>query len=82
VVLGGGRQAQIRGGDLRRITIHSKAFDEKEIRNLYYHLADDNPAIGGRAVKIQAAFRGYSKVIIITNSLCVTYNLTIFLNDT
>lgn len=62
VVLGGGRQAQNRGGDLRRITIHSKEFSAPEMRNLYYHLAEENPAIGGRLVKIQAAFRGHSKV--------------------
>jgi hypothetical protein len=62
VVFGGGRQAQNRGGDLRRITIHSKGFDASEMRNLYYQLANENPAIGGRAVRIQAAFRGFSKV--------------------
>jgi hypothetical protein len=61
VILGGGRQAQNRGGDLRRITIHSKDFNASEIKELYCNLADENPAIGGRAVRIQAAFRGYSK---------------------
>ena len=62
VVLGGGRQAQNRGGDIRRITIHSTEFNDLEMRSLYYELANENPAIGGRAVKIQAAFRGYYKV--------------------
>ena len=62
VVLGGGRQAQNRGGDLRRITIHSKEFSVSEMRQLYYHLAEENPAVGGRLVKIQAAYRGYRKV--------------------
>jgi hypothetical protein len=61
VVLGGGRQAQNRGGDLRRLTIHSRDFDNTEMRKLYYQLADENPAIGGRATRIQAAFRGYYK---------------------
>ena len=63
VVLGGVRQAQNRGGDLRRITIHSKDFDAAGMRHLYYHLAGENPAVGGRAVKIQAAFRGFNKVM-------------------
>ena len=62
VVLGGGRQAQNRGGDIRRLTIHSKHFNSDEMQNLYYHLSQDNPAVGGRAVRIQAAFRGYIKV--------------------
>jgi len=61
VVLGGGRQAQNRGGDVRRITIHSKDFNASEMRKLFYSLADENPAMGGRAVRIQAAFRGFSK---------------------
>lgn len=62
VVLGGGRQAQNRGGDLRRITIHSKEFNAEEMMGLYYHLAADHPGVGGRAVRIQAAFRGFIKV--------------------
>lgn len=61
VVLGGGRQAQNRGGDIRRLTIHSKHFNSDEMQNLYYHLSQDNPAVGGRAVRIQAAFRGHIK---------------------
>lgn len=64
VVLGGGRQAQNKGGDVRRITIHSKDFNASEMRKLFYSLADENPAMGGRAVRIQAAFRGFSKVIL------------------
>jgi hypothetical protein len=29
VVLGGGKQAHARGGDIRRVVIHNKAFEEK-----------------------------------------------------
>ena len=59
VVLGGGKQAHMRGGDIRRLSIHSGAIHGEEAHALYLRLADDNPAIGGRAVRIQTVFRGF-----------------------
>eukprot|EP01036_Dinobryon_divergens_P059445 gene59445-79320_t len=60
VILGGGKAAQCRGGDIRRITIHSTAIDESQARNLYYTLVSDSPAIGGRVLRIQTIYRGFA----------------------
>lgn len=67
VVLGGGRQSDARGGDVRRVVIHNAALDESpsagiandEIKALFLRLAQANPAIGGRATRIQAIYRGF-----------------------
>jgi hypothetical protein len=59
VVLGGGKQANVRGGDIRRLTIHSSALDAEHIEKVFVYLANENPSIGGRAVKIQTIFRGF-----------------------
>jgi hypothetical protein len=59
VVLGGGRQAHSRGGDIRRVVIHSGCLDADAVQSLFFRLANENPAVGGRAVKIQAAYRGF-----------------------
>eukprot|EP01033_Poteriospumella_lacustris_P010457 gene10460-7435_t len=59
VVLGGGKQAHIRGGDVRRMVLHSGAMDDAEVRRLYFALAHDNPAIGGLVTKAQALIRGH-----------------------
>ena len=67
VVLGGGRQSDARGGDVRRVVIHNAALDESpsagitndEIKALFLRLAQANPAIGGRAMRIQAIYRGF-----------------------
>ena len=59
VVLGGGKQAHMRGGDIRRLVIHGTALHGADILDVYHRLANDHPSIGGRAVRIQAIFRGF-----------------------
>ncbi len=59
VVLGGGKQAHMRGGDIRRMVIHSDALQGSDVMDVYLRLANDHPGIGGRAVRIQAVYRGY-----------------------
>jgi hypothetical protein len=59
VVLGGGKQAHMRGGDVRRIVIHSEALHGADVMDVYHRLANDHPGIGGRAVRIQAVYRGF-----------------------
>ena len=59
VVLGGGKQAHMRGGDIRRMVIHSDALQGPDVMDVYLRLANDHPGIGGRAVRIQAVYRGY-----------------------
>ncbi len=59
VVLGGGKQALTRGGDIRRIMIHSVALDATSVRELADIMMTDNPGVGGRVTKFQAIFRGY-----------------------
>ncbi len=59
VVLGGGKQAHARGGDVRRLVIHSTALDEAGAKALFANLASENPGVGGRVAKLQALWRGY-----------------------
>ena len=58
VVLGGGKQAHMRGGDIRRIVLHSASLHGEDVRDVYHRLANDHPGIGGHAVRIQALYRG------------------------
>jgi WD40 repeat protein len=59
IVFGGGKQAQSRGGDIRRIAIHGAALEDAEIMNLFLKLAQENPALGQRLVRVQARYRGF-----------------------
>lgn len=59
VVLGGGKQAHIKGGDVRRIVIHKTLLNPKQLMELYIQLANEHPFIGGRVIKIQCIYRGY-----------------------
>jgi Ca2+-binding EF-hand superfamily protein len=59
VVLGGGKMAHVRGGDVRRMVVHSAAMSTDQVRSLYYAVAQENPAIGGLLVKAQALYRRY-----------------------
>lgn len=60
VVLGGGKQAHVRGGDVRRIAIHGDAIQsDDQAKALYFAIANDSPAIGGRALRIQTVYRGF-----------------------
>jgi hypothetical protein len=59
VVLGGGKQAHMRGGDLRRVVVHGAALHGADIADVYLRLANDHPGIGGRASRIQAVYRGF-----------------------
>ena len=64
VVLGGGRQADARGGDVRRLLIHNIALSERStsignVKTLYLRLAVEHPGLGGRVAKIQSIYRGF-----------------------
>jgi hypothetical protein len=59
VVLGGGKQAHARGGDVRRIMVHNDALDAAGVQSVFSTMATDNPGVGGRLVKLQALYRGY-----------------------
>jgi len=59
VVLGGGKQAHMRGGDIRRVVIHSDALHGADVMDVYLRLASDHPGIGGRVARIQAIWRGF-----------------------
>jgi hypothetical protein len=59
VVLGGGKLAHARGGDIRRLCIHSAALNSDAIKEVFLSTADDSPAIGGRALQIQRIYRGF-----------------------
>lgn len=59
VILGGGKQAHVRGGDIRRVTIHNSSLEGVEVKDLYYTLIDRNPGVGGLWAKVQARVRGF-----------------------
>ena len=59
VVLGGGRQAHSRGGDIRRVMIHSAPLNEEGAKKVFYLLGNDNPSIGARVLLVQSLYRGY-----------------------
>lgn len=59
MVLGGGKQAHMRGGDIRRVVIHSDALQGADVMDVFHRLANDHPGIGGRATRIQAIYRGF-----------------------
>lgn len=58
VVLGGGKQAHARGGDMRRVVLHSAELSSEAVKAEYWRLAADSPSIGGRLVRFQAIVRG------------------------
>jgi hypothetical protein len=59
VILGGGRQAHSRGGDIRRAVIHSSYLEGEGIEKVFFKLAQENPSIGQRLLLVQALYRGY-----------------------
>jgi len=59
IVLGGGKIAQDRGGDVRKMVVHSAALDKEAIKALYFKMADEHEGIGGRGLLIQRVARGY-----------------------
>jgi hypothetical protein len=58
IVLGGGKQAQAKGGDVRRVLLASGSLAGSALNRLYCDTVDDNTAVGGCAVRIQALARG------------------------
>ena len=58
-VLGGGKQAFNKGGDVRRILIHGAEFNDTQVKEIYYHIAASSTLISKQVRKIQALFRGY-----------------------
>lgn len=59
VILGGGRQAHSRGGDIRRVIIHSDYLEAEGVQKIADKLEDDNPVIGRRLLLVQSLYRGY-----------------------
>jgi hypothetical protein len=59
IVFGGGKQAQARGGDIRRLQIIGAALNDEEIMRNFVVLANDNPGLGPRIARVQACYRGY-----------------------
>jgi len=59
VVLGGGKQAHVRGGDIQRLVIHGAALSPESIEAVYLEFTNDNPAIAKQVCHLQAIFRGY-----------------------
>lgn len=59
VVLGGGKQAHVRGGDIQRLVIHGAALSLEEVKAIFMRFANDNPGIGRQIVKFQSMFRGF-----------------------
>lgn len=59
VILGGGRQAHSRGGDIRRVVIYSSYLNAEGCEKAFFKLAHDNPSIGARILLVQSLFRGY-----------------------
>jgi len=58
VLLGGGKQAQTRGGDVRGVTLHSWALSAEQVQSEFLKTAHSHPCIGGRLVRLQALVRG------------------------
>jgi len=59
VVLGGGRQAHSRGGDIRRVVIHSAPLNEEGALKVFDSISNENPSIGARVLLVQSLYRGY-----------------------
>jgi Ca2+-binding EF-hand superfamily protein len=59
VILGGGRQAHSRGGDIRRAVIHSSYLNAEGCERIFFDLAQENPSIGTRILLVQSLYRGY-----------------------
>lgn len=59
VVLGGGRQAHSRGGDIRRVVIHSTSLSSEGAQKVFDLLSNENPFIGARVLLVQSLYRGY-----------------------
>lgn len=59
VILGGGKQAHVRGGDMRRVQILSGSLSDLGAMNMFYSIANDNPGTAGRLARFQALYRGY-----------------------
>jgi hypothetical protein len=59
MIFGGGKQAQSRGGDIRRIQICNSALMPTEIMTVFIAMASDNPGLGARLGIVQALYRGF-----------------------
>lgn len=58
-VLGGGKQALNRGGDVRRVVIHSRCLPAEAVQVVHYKLVGNNPLVLRPLIKLQACVRGY-----------------------
>ena len=58
VVLGGGKQAHAKGGDLRRMVICDRALSAAEVKGVFNQIAHESPTFGDRLRRVQALIRG------------------------
>jgi hypothetical protein len=72
-VFGGGKQSEVRGGDIRKLVIHDAALggmchsmdvnnpshSSSAIEAIYFKMAQEHPGIGGRVCRIQTIYRGF-----------------------
>eukprot|EP01038_Epipyxis_sp_PR26KG_P004031 gene4031-5768_t len=59
VILGGGKQAHVKGGDVRRVVIYGDELDADCARALYYKLSHENPGVSFKVTRIQAIYKGW-----------------------
>ena len=58
VVLGGGKKAHAKGGDIRRIVVYNQALSLEAVTSISAQLLTENPGVGKRVAKLQALIRG------------------------
>lgn len=58
-VLGGGKQAFNKGGDVRRILVYGAEFSERQTKEEHYRIAANSTLISKQALKIQTLVRGH-----------------------
>ena len=58
VVLGGGKKAHAKGGDIRRIVVYNQELSLEAVTSISAQLLTENPGVGKRVAKLQALIRG------------------------
>jgi hypothetical protein len=59
VLFGGGKQAQAKGGDIRRLMLHNRVLSPADVQLCATNAADANPTKRSAVLNIQALWRGY-----------------------
>jgi len=57
-MLGGGKEAEARGGQVRKMHVHNAAFSDEEVQQLYLELYLNNPMYAQAALTMQRVARG------------------------